>query len=218
MTQKQALLGLRILYPMWMVVGIFSLAYVPAEIISEDVVQTANNILNKELLFRLGIAGSLFAQLLFVFTVIALFHFFKSVNKVCVLNMVILSLVSVPIAMVSVLGQIAGLKLAGNDNELMLLFLNLSEQGLIIASIFWGLWLFPLGNLIRQSGYFPKIIGPAVMVGGVGYFLGAFVQLIVPNAEKIMPLFEILTLGEVVFIFWLIFKGAKLPEANMKKE
>jgi hypothetical protein len=128
------------------------------------------------------------------------------------MNMLIFALVSVPIAMISTLGRIAALELAGNNNELMLLFLKLNDQGIIIASIFWGLWLFPLGNLIRQSGYFPKFIAPAVMFGGVGYFFGSFAQLIMANHEKIMPLFGILTLGEIVFIFWLIIKGAKLPE------
>lgn len=212
MTQKDALKGLRILYPIWMVVGMFSLAYIPSKFITEDTVQTANNILGNELLFKLGIAGNLLAQLLFIFTVILLYHLFKSVSKVCTLNMFVFALVSVPIAMMSTLGQIAALELAGRDNTLMLLFINLNEQGIIIASIFWGLWLFPLGNLIRQSGYFPNLIGPAVMIGGIGYFFGSFAQLLMSNPDTIMPIFEILTLGEMVFIFWLIIKGARLPQ------
>lgn len=212
MEQKDALTGLRILYSIWMAAGIFSLMYVPSKIITEDAAQTANNILSNGLLFRFGIASSLFAQLLFIFAVILLYHLFKSVSKMCILNMLIFSLVSVPIAMMSTLGQFAALRLAGNNNELMMLFLNLSNQGIVIASIFWGLWLFPLGNLIRQSGYFPKFIGPAVMIGGAGYFFGSFAQILLPDLEKILPIFEILTLGELVFIFWIIFRGAKLPK------
>ncbi|KKP68634.1 MAG: hypothetical protein UR66_C0004G0034 [Candidatus Moranbacteria bacterium GW2011_GWE1_35_17] len=214
MTQKEALKGLRILYPIWMVVGMFSLVYVPSRLIAEDAVQTANNILGNELLFKLGIVGNLFAQLLFIFTVILLYHLFRSVSKTCTLNMLIFALISVPIAMVSTLGQLAALNLAGSDNALMMLFINLNEQGIIIASIFWGLWLFPLGNLIRQSGYFPKLIGPAVVIGGIGYLFGSFVQLLMSNPEKIMPIFDILTLGEMVFIMWLVFRGAKIFETE----
>jgi hypothetical protein len=213
MTQKEALKGLRILYPIWIVVGLFSLVYVPSKLITEDAARTASNILGNELLFRFSIAGSLFSQLLFIFAVILLYHLFKSVSKMCTMNMLIFALVSVPIVMISTLGQIAALELAGSNDVLMLLFLNLNKQGIIIASIFWGLWLFPLGNLIRQSGYFPKFIAPAVMLGGAGYFFGSFAQLIMVNPEKIMPLFQLLTLGELVFIFWLIIKGAKLPES-----
>lgn len=212
MTQKQALKGLRILYPVWIAAGIFSFLYVPSKIVAPEAAQTAKNIIENEWLFKLGIAGGLFAQLLFIFAVIMLYHLFKTVSKMCTLNMIVFALVSVPIAMTSALGQIAALELAGNDDALMMTFINLNKQGIVIASIFWGLWLFPLGNLIRQSGYFPKFIGPAVIIGGMGYFLGAFVQLFVSNSEKFMPIFDILTLGEMVFIFWLIAKGAKLPE------
>ncbi len=125
--------------------------------------------------------------------------------------MLIFSLVSVPIAMTSVLGLIAALGLASKDNSLMMVFLDLYNQGIIIASIFWGLWLLPLGNLIKQSGYFPKIIGIAVMIGGAGYFFGSFAQLLFANPDKVMPLFDLLTIGEMIFIFWIIIKGAKLP-------
>lgn len=212
MKQKEALKGLKILYPIWMVVGMFSLVYVPSKLITEDAARTANNILGNELLFRFGIIGSLLAQLLFIFTVIMLYYLFRSVSKVCARNMLVFSLVSVPIAMVSALGQIGALKLAGSDNELMMLCIYLSEQGIVIASIFWGLWLFPLGNLVRISGYFPKFIGLSIIIGGIGYFFGSFAQLLIPNFEKIISIFEILTLGEIVFIFWLIIRGAKLPE------
>ena len=211
MNPKQALKALRILYPIWMIVGIFSLLYIPSKFITADAGQTARNILENQLLFKFGIAGSLFAQLLFIFTVIMLYHLFKSVSQMCTLNMLIFSLVSVPIAMISTLGSIAALKLASSNEALMMFFLDLNNQGIVIASIFWGLWLLPLGNLVRQSGYFPKFIAIALMIAGAGYFFGSFVKLLLSHPEKIMPVFDILTLGEVVFIFWLIIKGAKLP-------
>lgn len=211
MTPKQALKILRILYPIWMIFGAFSLMYVPAKLIATDTGETARNILANQLLFKFGIVGSLLTQLLFIFTVIMLYHFFKSVSKMCTLNMLVFSLVSVPIAMVSTLGLIAALKLAPSDESLMMLFLSLYKQGIFIASIFWGLWLLPLGNLARQSGYFPKFIGPLLMIAGAGYFFGSFAQLLLSSPEKIMPLFDFLTLGEIVFIFWLLIKGAKLP-------
>lgn len=211
MNQKQALKGLRILYPIWMVVGLFSIMYVPSKLITEDAGETARNILENEMLFRFGIAGSLSTQLIFIFVVIMLYHFFKKVSRVCTMNLLIFSLVSVPIAMVSTLGHIAALGLAGSDESLMMLFLNFNDQGIVIASIFWGLWLLPLGNLAKQSGYFPKFIAIALWIGGAGYILGSFAQLLVGNPEKIMSLVDLMTLGEMVFIFWLIFKGANLP-------
>jgi len=213
MTQKEALKGLRILYPIWMVVGLFSIMYVPSKLIVDDAGQTASNILANEMLFKLGIAGGLLTQLIFIFALIMLYHLFKSVSRVCSMNMMVFALVSVPIAMISSVGLIAALQLASSNETLMMLFINLNNQGIIIASIFWGLWLLPLGNLTRLSGYFPKFIGIALMIGCAGYFFGSFAQLLMESPEKIMPVFDFLTFGEMVFIFWLVIRGAKLPQS-----
>jgi hypothetical protein len=97
----------------------------------------------------------------------------------------------------------------------MMFFLNLNDQGILIASIFWGLWLFPLGYLIYKSGYFPKVIGIFVLIGGIGYTLGSFLKLLLPDSVVILSVLEIMTFGEVIFLIWLIIKGAKLPDTKV---
>jgi hypothetical protein len=62
---------------------------------------------------------------------------------------------------------------ADQSQSLMMFFLNLNEQGILIASIFWGLWLFPIGTLIYESRYFPKILGHLMILAGFGYLLAA---------------------------------------------
>jgi hypothetical protein len=216
MDQKTALKGLRIIYPAWMVLGIFSMLYIPSKFIADDAGETARRIMDNEQLFRFGIAAGLLTQLFFIFTVILLYHFFNNVSRMCVMNLMVFALVSVPIAMVSALGYISALKLAPDNSSLMMVFLDLNAKGTIIASIFWGLWLLPLGNLVRQSGYFPKFLAPALFIGGAGYFFGAFAQLLLADPDKIMPLFDLMTLGEIVFILWLVLRGAKLPDERGK--
>lgn len=76
------------------------------------------------------------------------------------------ALVSVPIMFLNVLSEIAALILvSGADflsvfdkpelDALALLSLRLHGQGIIIASIFWGLWLFPFGILVIRSRFIP---------------------------------------------------------------
>ncbi len=127
--------------------------------------------------------------------------------------MVVLALVSVPIAMLSSLNLVAALYLLDSPEQMML-FLNLNAQGIVIASIFWGLWLFPLGYLIYKSGYFPKIIGLLVIVAGIGYTLDSFLKLLLPEFERILSVLEIMTFGEIIFLIWLLIKGAKLPKTK----
>ena len=227
-SKRKAVTVLRVLYPIWMVLGLFGVMYVPATVIvAGDAMATANNILANELLFRMGIVGSLSVQVIQIFVVLLLYKLFKSVNKNYASFMVVFALVGIPIAMLNTLNRLATLLLlngadylkvfeAGQLHALVMLFLNLNEQGQLIATIFWGLWLFPLGYLIYKSGYFPKVLGAWVMMGCVGYVLDSFTHFILPNYANyeaiLTPLVLLLTLGEILFALWVMLKGAKIPE------
>jgi len=203
---------LRILYPIWMIIAIFSIMYVPSRLIlSEDAIITASNIASNEFIFRLGIVGSLLTQIIFIFVPLFLYKLFESVNKNQSILMVILALISVPIAMMNTLNSVAALKLL-NDPVQMMFFLDLNAQGIVIVSIFWGLWLFPLGYLVCKSGYFPKIMVFLLAIAGVGYLLGSFTNLLIPHLEILLSISEVMTFGEVVFIAWFLIKGVKLQK------
>ncbi len=224
LSQQKAVTILRILYPIWFVVGLFGLMYVPsALIVSGDATATANNIMAHELLFNMGIVGSLLTQLIHIVVVLVLYQLFKSVSKNHATILVVVGLVGVPIAMLSELNKVAALLLSKGGGylaafepaqlqSLMMFFLNLNEQGIFIATIFWGLWLFPLGYLIYTSGYFPKILGILMLVAGIGYTLEPFVRYLSPNfAEIIAPVLLAMVMGELIFMIWITIKGAKIP-------
>ena len=228
LSPRKAVTVLRLLYLIWFAVGPFSLKYVPATlIVAGDAITTANNILANELLFRMGIVGSLMTQVVQILVVLVLYKLFKSVNKNHASLMVIFALVGIPIAMLNTLNRLATLlllngadylKVFGADqlHALVMLFLNLNEQGQLIATIFWGLWLFPMGYLIYKSGYFPRILGVLVIMGGFGYVLDSFTHFILPNYANyqaiFVPVVTLLAIGEILFMLWVLVKGAKIPE------
>jgi hypothetical protein len=211
MNQKQAASSLRWLYPVWLVVSMFGLLFVRATLINPtDAAATIHNLQAHETLFRLGIASNLLTQLLFIVVVLVLFKLFASVNKTAAALMVILALVSVPLAMGNELNQLAALPLLGEDpGRVMFYVSDLYKYGLLIVEIFWGLWLFPLAYLIRASEFFPKWLGTAVGVAGAGYLVGTFTQLLFPSLTGLIAVANLLTLGEVIFVFWILFKGIK---------
>ena len=225
LSPRKAVTVLRILFPIWMVVGLFAIMYVPTTlIVPGDAAATANNLMANELLFNLGIIGSLITQLIHIVFVLVLYELFKSVSKNQAALIVVLGLVGVPIAMLNTLNQVAALLvLSGADylavftadqsQSLMMFFLNLNEQGILIASIFWGLWLFPIGTLIHKSRYFPRVFGYLMIIAGFGYLLGSLARLLLPNAETIFfQVMDVLTYGEVIAWLWVAARGAKLPE------
>jgi len=223
LSQRKAVTVLRILYPIWFVVGLFSVMYVPSTlIVPGDATTTANNIMANELLFRMGIAGSLIVQLIQILVVLVLYKLLKPVNKNYAVLMVVFALIGIPISMLNTLNRVAALVLLnGADflevfgvdqlHALVMLFLNLNEQGVMIAQLFWGLWLFPLGYLVYKSGYFPRILGVLLMIGCFGYLLDSFSNFLF-NEEIILPVSILLTSGEILFMGWLLIKGANLPE------
>jgi hypothetical protein len=199
------------------------LLYVPSKlIVSGNATATADNVRASEGLLRLGIASELIHQVIAIFLVLALYRLFKAVNETHAKQLVILgALVSVPIMFVNVLNDIAALILvSGADflsvfekpelDALAYLFLRLHGQGITVASIFWGLWLFPFGMLVIRSGFIPRVFGVLLMIAGVAYLASAFATLVVPRYAPLVSKVALpLEVAELPIVFWLLIWGAR---------
>ncbi len=177
-------------------------------IVAGDAATTVSRILAAAGLFRLNIVSDLVGQLFHVFLALALYELFKTVNKNQALLMVMLALIPVPMAMLNQLNQLAALQLLGNaDPSQILFYLNLHTQGVLIAQIFWGLWLFPLGYLVIKSGMLPRVLGILLMIAGLGYVVDSFGKFLLPGYGLTIAMFTFI--GEVLFLLWLLIFGAK---------
>lgn len=207
---RKITLTIKILYPLWMIIGMLALMYIPSlYYVRDNPIETANNIKSNEITFRLGIVANIITQLLSIFIPILLYWLFKSVSSTKVQLMLILNLIAVPIAMYGNVHLLEAIELLDNPEQMMR-HIKMSHYGITIAYIFWGLWLFPLGQLAIKSGYFPKVMGYALYVAGIGYLFGAFTAIVFPDMLLISEVMEALTIGEVIFILWFVIKGPKL--------
>ena len=211
-----------LLYVLISIVGFFAMGYVPNKLIVHgNAAATANNVAAHETLFRLGIAGALIGQAGFIFVALALYDLLKGVNRRNAALMVILIVVSIPMAILNELNSFAALVLVrGADflsifdkpqrDALAMLFLNLHGRGFVVCEIFWGLWLFPLGWLVYRSGFIPRFLGVLVMLNGFTYPVNSFTSLLLPQYEHIVSRWMMpLSFGELVFMFWLLIMGAR---------
>ena len=187
-----------------------------AQTIVEDATKTANNIMDSESIFLLSIMLDLIVQVVFIILVFLLYWLLKSVNKNHADLMIILFLVSVPIAMYSAINLLAALEvLSGADyltaftqeqlNAQALHYINLHEQGIYIAYIFWGLWLFPLGYLVFKSGFIPKFVGIYLMISCFGYLIDFTTFMFTPDVNFSVNM--ITGWAELVMCLWLLVKG-----------
>jgi hypothetical protein len=211
-----------LLYFLMSIPAPFSLIYIPsALIVSGDVAATANKIRASELLFRLAIVSRLISWTLFIFVGLALYDLFKGVSKKHASILLILVLVSVPISFLNELNQIAVLILLSGANFLSafdpsypnavaMLFLKLYGEGLDLAQVFWGLWLFPFGVLVFRSGFLPRILGVLQIPAGFAYLAVTVTHLLFPSYGHIVSRFAtVLQLGELPIMLWLLIMGAK---------
>ena len=210
------------LYVLLIPLGVFGILYIPSNIIDTgDMAATLIRITENEMVFRLSIVSALLVQLVNLLLVYVLYKLLKPVNNNYASLMVVCILVAAPIAMFNELNLLAVLMLAnGNDyfsaftmeqtHSMMYMFFEIHEIGIQIASIFWGLWLFPMGYLIYKSAYLPKIIGVLLIVAGCGYLVDSFISFLYPGFG--VQFSEYLFLGEVLIAFWLLIKGVDIDQ------
>jgi hypothetical protein len=220
-SQRKAIRVAGFLYLLMVFTAPIGIMYVPSKlIVPGDATATADHIRASESLIRIGIASELIYPVIAVFLVLALYRLFKPVNENQAKLLVILgALVSVPIAFLNVLNEIAALILvSGADflssfqksqlDALAMLFIRLHNHGIEIVAIFWGLWLFPFGILIIRSGFIPRILGILLFLAGSAYLASSFATLVMPQYEHFVGQFTtVLAILEMPTVFWFIIRG-----------
>jgi len=89
-------------------------------------------------------------------------------------------------------------------------FLNLHHQGLVVAELFWGLWLFPLGLLVYRSRFLPRFLGVWLILAGFAWVLLSLTSILFPQYQNSLDTYsQPAVLGEIAFMLWLLIKGAK---------
>ncbi|HEX9161819.1 MAG TPA: DUF4386 family protein [Thermoanaerobaculia bacterium] len=200
--------------------GFFSyMVVMPRLIATGDAAATARNILGSETLFRLSILSELISSIVFIFLVLAFYRLFRDVDRSHAIAMVVLVLVSIPVSLFNVLNNLAALWLLKGGGSLVamsqsqlqglaMIFLRLHGAGLNIAAIFWGLWLLPLGVLIRRSGFVPRILGTLLLFNGIAYPAVTVIWLMLPDYTSIAARVALIPeLGEAWLMLWLLIKG-----------
>jgi hypothetical protein len=91
-----------------------------------------------------------------------------------------------------------------------MLFLGLHGDGVQLANIFWGLWLFPFGLLVIRSRFIPRILGAWLILNGVALVGVSLTALLHPASVDIANRIAIVPeLGELWIMVWLIFLGVR---------
>jgi hypothetical protein len=215
------------LYLVVAVLGGFAELYVRDRIVRlGDAGATADNIRESATLFRAGFAADLVQATFFLFTAMALYLLLRHVDELVARALVVIVAVSVAIICLDLLNQFTALQVATGDayvsvfgrsgsDALTGLFAGMHHDGYLIAQIFFGLWLLPLGYLVLRSGW--KAIGVLLIVGCFGYLVDTFAQFLAPGVADTIEAFVVApaAIGELSFVAWLLVKGVRVGKPRV---
>jgi hypothetical protein len=213
------------------IAGFLYLVYFPVHILSDamrdkfivwgDAAATAGNILARPGLFTLTGVGDLLAAALFGLAAWGLYVLLRPVDKHLALLFLLLNLVGVGIHSLSGLNQFGALLLlqrpdylsvipADQLRALAMFFLDLREKGFLMAQLFFGAWLFPLGYLVFRSGFLPRVLGIVLMVHCCTWLSFVFLSFLFPSFTAISYVsYPLGFIAEVGLTLWLLVMGAK---------
>ncbi len=202
--------------------GIFAEMGVRSSIIVPgNAAATVQNVMENKALFRIGFVSDLVAHTFYFLLAFALYWLLKATTPKAALLFLFIVAIGTAILCFNMLNQFMALLLLtdadymqafGSDqlSAQAMLFTDLHKYGYLIAQIFYGGWLLPLGYAVYKSGYFPRMLGVLLMAGAVTYlmdFLGIFLVPGYGTSSNMLVLIPAV-IAEMSFCGWLVIKGA----------
>jgi Domain of unknown function (DUF4386) len=218
----------RIAGVLYLLNGIFSgfaLLFVYAKVyVPGDAATTTRNLVANSGLVRIGVVADLVQATIWVFLGLTLYQLLQHVNKSVARAMVVLVAIGAGIVMLNEVFGFEALRVAtgavklgslgaAGSNALALLLVDAQHYGLLIAQIFFGLWLVPLGYLAYKSRWFPKALGILLIVGAACYLVDMLATFLVPDLGKAIHGYVTLpsAIAEISMVLYLLVIGVKTP-------
>jgi uncharacterized protein DUF4386 len=204
----------------------FAFAYVLGKVyVAGDAAKTAANVVANPGLVRAGVVADLFQGTEWVFLAMTLYLLLKHVHPSAARAMVVLVAVGAAIVCLNDVFQFESVRVAtdgsyatafgaAGSSALVLLLLEIHHYGFLVAQIFFGLWLMPLGYLAYKSAMFPRALGVALIVGGACYLVGLLAVFLVPDSGERINVFLTIpsAVAEISMLGYLLVIGVKTPK------
>lgn len=174
--------------------------------------------------FSLGLVFAFLSAFLFFMAAWGLYVLLRPVNRDLALLFLLLNAIGVAIQCVSMFPLIFATLLRDGSSfmqayspaqvdGLMQISINLYKLSFVIAQLFFGTWLFPLGYLVYKSRSLPRFLGVLLILDGFAVLLWFFQAILLPDYPAIIyPGLALSFVAEFGLGFWLLIKGMKVNE------
>ncbi|RYB96749.1 DUF4386 domain-containing protein [Nocardioides glacieisoli] len=165
---------------------------------------TVQQLVDHEALARTGIVLEMAIAATQALAALWFFRLFRAVDAFAAGAIAVFGIVNAVVILISAACMATALDVAldpvGAPEAAQLAYL-VSENLWVVGTLFFGLWLVPMGWCVIESRWMPRALGWILVAGGVGYVISGFVDYLAPDADMLV---EILTVPASVGEFWMI--------------
>jgi hypothetical protein len=219
-----------VLYLLVGIFGGFAEGYLePKMYVAGNAAATAGNVVANSGLVRMGVVADLLDGTFFIILALVLYTLLQHVHKSMARAMLVFVGLASAITCLSALFEFEGLRVATGavdmaslgtvgSNAVVLLLLDAQHYGLLIAQIFFGLWLAPLGYLAYKSGWFPKALGIVLIAACASYLVDFLAAFLVPDVGKAIHGFAIILpiIAEPWMVLYLLVVGVRTQHHSIE--
>jgi len=203
--------------------GGFSEGFVdPKMYVAGQAAATVGNVVASPGLVRLGVVAHLLDGTFFVFLALTLHVLLHHAQRNVARAMLVLVALATGIICLNAVFQFEALRVAtdatyaaafgaAGSGALVLLLLDTQHYGTLIAQVFFGLWLLPLGYLAHKSGLFPRWLSAVLVAGGVCYLVDLLAAFLLPALGQTIHAFVVIpsAIAEISMVLYLLVVGVK---------
>lgn len=200
-------------------------SYVP-----NDAATTTANVVQHSTLLHVAFVADVFDLPAFLGVGLILYVLLRPVNAPLAVAMLVINAVSIAIQGLNMLNHVGALLVATDptftsglstqsSQALVLFMLDMHRIGYLIAQVFFGLYLLPLGYLVYRSRFFPKALGIILVAGSAGYLFGVVVAFASAGfTSSLATAFGLVGgLAELAFVLWLLVFGVRVQTTSEVK-
>jgi hypothetical protein len=208
--QQKDLIGTARMAGIWYLVlaitGMLGFLVLHPQIYASDISQTVTNLSEQETLARLRLLLEFAIILSQALAAVYFFKLFKDINHFASWALAAWGLMNAGAIMISAIAMGGAIKVANTalvmSEKLMMvqIFDQLIKNAWGVGSLFFGLWLIPMGYIVVSSQRMPLWLGRVLILGGAGYIASAFLS----YAGFKFSWIDLLTIPASIGEFWMI--------------
>jgi Domain of unknown function (DUF4386) len=204
-------------------IGITALAtYLRSTLLTGVAASTAHNLLASSEVLRFAVVSDVISAVVFFLAAWALYSLLRDVNRNLALLFLLLNLGGVIVQTLNALNLFAALQVVSNPNYVSSFSvaqvqafavndISLYNTGFMIAQVFFGTWVLPLGYLVYKSGFLPRFLGVLLMVDALAILFWFTQFFLLPSYSALSyPALAVSFIAEFGLALWLAFMSVKI--------